>query len=85
MSTLFSAAVGFGSVEYEMVNHGNPPAHRLAEEFRTGPKTKGYVKTRDAGRILKDEDLMVAINSCPELKAFVNTILSLCDKTKVIP
>ena len=69
----------------EKVNHGNSPAHRLAAEFRTGPKTKGYVKTRDAGRILKDEDLLVAINACPELKDFVNTILTLCDPTKVIP
>jgi hypothetical protein len=69
----------------EKVNHNNPPAHRLADEFRTGPKTEGYVKTRDAGRILKDEDLMVAINACPELKAFVNTILTLCDPDTVIP
>jgi hypothetical protein len=69
----------------EKVNHGNSPAYRLAAEFRTGPKTKGYVKTRDAGRILKDEDLLVAINACPEMKAFINTILSLCDTSKVIP
>ena len=71
-------------LEPEKVNHGNPPAHRLAEEFRTGPKTKGYVKTRDVGRILKDEDLMVAIKACPELKAFVNTVLNLCDPKQVI-
>ncbi len=69
----------------EKVNHGNSPAYRLASEFRTGPKTEGYVKTRDAGRILNGEDLMVAINACPELKAFVNTILTLCDKSKAIP
>ena len=69
----------------ETINHGNSPAERLANEFRAGPKTKGYVKTRDAGRILKGEDLMVAINACPELKAFVNTILRLCDKKKVLP
>lgn len=69
----------------EKVNHGNSPASRLAAEFRIGPKTKGYVKTRDAGRILKDEDLLVSINACPEFKAFVNTILSLCDETKAIP
>jgi hypothetical protein len=61
----------------EKVNHGNSPAYRLAEVFRTGPKTQGYVKTRDAGRILKDEDLSVAINACPELKAFVERIVSL--------
>lgn len=69
----------------ERVNHGNSPAYRLTDEFRTGPKTKGYVKPRDAGRILKDEDLMVAINACSEMKAFINTILNLCDKTKAIP
>jgi len=28
-------------------------------------------------RILKDKDLFIAINACPELKAFLNTILSL--------
>jgi len=62
----------------EKVNHGDPPAYRLAEVFRTGSKTRGYVKTRDAGRILKDEDLSVAINACPELKAFVERIIGLC-------
>jgi Domain of unknown function (DUF4276) len=62
----------------EKVNHGNPPAYRLAEVFRTGSKTKSYVKARDAGRILKDEDLSVAIDACPELKSFVDTIVTLC-------
>ncbi len=62
----------------EKVNHGNSPAYRLAEVFRTGSKTKSYVKARDAGRILKDEDLSVAINACPELKSFVDTIVTLC-------
>jgi hypothetical protein len=68
----------------EKVNHGNSPAKRLAKEFRTGLKTHGYVKTRDVGRILSGEDLMVAINACPELKAFVKTILNLCDPHQVI-
>ena len=62
----------------EKVNHINPPAYRLAEVYRNGSKTKSYVKPRDAGRILKDEDLMVAINACTELKAFINRILGLC-------
>jgi len=30
------------------------------------------------GRILRDNDLSVAIAQCSELKALVNTILSLC-------
>ena len=62
----------------EKVDHDNSPAYRLAEVFRTGSKTKSYVKARDAGRILKDEDLSVAIDACPELKAFVETIVTLC-------
>jgi hypothetical protein len=61
----------------ERVNHGNSPAYRLKEVFRIGPKTDGYVKTRDAGRILKDQDLGVAIDACSELRAFVNTIIKL--------
>ena len=62
----------------EKVNHGKSPAYHLAEVFRTGSKTRSYVKARDAGRILKDEDLSVAVNACPELKAFVDTVISFC-------
>jgi hypothetical protein len=69
----------------EMINHGNSPAYRLKEVFEVGKKCDSYVKVRDAGRILKDEDLMVSIRVCPELKAFVNTILNLCDPSQVIP
>lgn len=63
----------------EQVDHGRPPAHRLQELFRQSPRGRHYVKTRDAGRILRDQDLMVAVNACPELKALVNTILTVCD------
>jgi Domain of unknown function (DUF4276) len=62
----------------ERVNHNKSPAYWLAEVFRTGPKTQSYVKARDAGRILAGEDLSLAIDKCPELKAFVDTILTLC-------
>ena len=63
----------------EAVNHGNSPAYRLKEIFRLGTKTNDYVKARDAGQILRGEDLMVAINECAELRAFINTILKACD------
>lgn len=69
----------------EKVDHGKPPAHRLAEVFRTGQGGKYYVKTRDASRILRGEDLLIAANACSELKAFLNTILGLCDEGKLIP
>ncbi len=62
----------------ESVNHSNPPAYRIKEIFEIGKCRDSYVKPRDAGRILKDNDLLVSIKQCPELKAFVNTIISVC-------
>jgi len=61
----------------ESVNHSRPPASLLAETYRTGSKGKAYKKPIDAQAILKDQDLLIAINKCPELKAFVNTLLRL--------
>lgn len=63
----------------EQVNHDNPPAHWLKGIFLSGSKGKAYVKPRDAARILRDNDLLAAAQACPELKEFINTILSLCD------
>jgi hypothetical protein len=61
----------------EAVNHGNPPAYRLEELFKLGGRNK-YNKPREAQRILRGKDLTVAADACPELKAFLNTILELC-------
>lgn len=63
----------------EQVNHDNPPAHRIREIFRAGSRGKAYVKPLDASRILRGKDLLVSAQACPELKAFLNTILGLCD------
>ena len=68
----------------EKVNHDKPPSYRIREVFRIGKSGKRYVKPRDAGRILRENDLAVAIGQCPELKSFVNTILTACG-SKVIP
>ncbi|MBI2957435.1 MAG: DUF4276 family protein [Chloroflexi bacterium] len=62
----------------EIVNNHHPPSYRIAEVFRIGRKGKAYVKPRDASHILRENDLMVAIAQCPELKSFVNTILHVC-------
>jgi hypothetical protein len=62
----------------ETVNHTNPPAYRIKEIFEIGRSRDSYVKPRDAGRILSKNDLGVAVAECPELKAFVNTIISVC-------
>ncbi|HUY15114.1 MAG TPA: DUF4276 family protein [Terriglobia bacterium] len=62
----------------EAVNHDRPPSVRIEEIFRVGKCRGGYVKPRDAGRILRENDLLVAAKACPELRAFLNTILNLC-------
>lgn len=62
----------------ETINHNNPPAHRIREIFGIGCCRDSYIKPRDAGRILRDNGLAVAVDQCSELKALVNTILSVC-------
>lgn len=68
----------------EQVNHGKPPAHRLREVFRTGDKGKAYIKPIGAAAILRDQDLTVAANACPELKSFLNTILDVCGGARLL-
>jgi hypothetical protein len=61
----------------ELINHDKPPADRIKEAYRLGECRSDYKKPIDAPKILKDQDLMLAITACPELRAFVNTILKL--------
>jgi hypothetical protein len=68
----------------ETVNHDNPPSYRIQEIFRIGRCNSDYDKPIHGKAILKKNDLMIAIQVCPELKAFVNTIISLC-KGEEIP
>ena len=62
----------------EQVNHNNPPSYRIKEIFELGTCRDSYIKPRDAKRILERNDLLLSAQACPELKAFLNTILSLC-------
>ena len=66
------------SIKPESVNHNNPPSHRIMEIFEIGQCRDSYVKPRDAARILRESDLSVSIAQCSELKALINTILSVC-------
>jgi hypothetical protein len=67
----------------ENVNHNKPPSKRLQEVYRTGSKKRSYVKEREAAGILRGKNLMIAIVACNELKAFINTILSLCNSAPI--
>ena len=68
----------------ESVNHNKPPSFHIKEIFERGTVRESYNKARDAGRILRDNDLSVAVNKCPELKAFVNTILRVCNAQELM-
>jgi len=68
----------------ETVNHQKPPSYCIKEVFSSGKRGKDYNKVIDGMAILKNNDLMIAIKACPELKAFVNRIISLCDEEKII-
>jgi hypothetical protein len=61
----------------ESVNHHHPPSYHVKEIFRIGNAGRYYTKTRNAKRILEGKDLSIAASSCPELRAFLNTILTL--------
>ncbi len=64
------------SMTPESVNHNKPPSAYLEEAYRTGKK-RAYRKVSDATAILRGQDLEVSAKACPELKAFLNTILTL--------
>lgn len=66
----------------ETVNHDKPPAYRLKEIFESG-KASSYNKIIHGRKILEKSDLMVSIQACPELKMFVNCILSLCNGQEI--
>lgn len=67
----------------ETVNHQKPPSYHIKEIFKLGQK-QDYNKPIHGKKILEKNDLMLAIQACPELKAFVNRIISLCDASKAI-
>lgn len=64
------------SANPENVNHNRPPSEHLRAVFRAGGR-RTYKKTRDAAIILRGKDLGVAASACPELRAFLNTIITL--------
>jgi uncharacterized protein DUF4276 len=67
----------------ENVNHMHPPSYHIREIFRTGTRREAYSKPRDANRILRGKDLDIAAAQCAELKAFLNTIITLSGGTAI--
>src|SRR5437879_3483322 len=54
----------------ETVDHNKPPSRWITEAYRTGGKRDGYVKARDAVKILVGQDLEIAARYCSQFKAF---------------
>jgi hypothetical protein len=65
----------------EEVNLERPPSKRLNELYRTAKPPQKYVKPIEMATILRNQDLTVAANQCPELKSLLNTLLSLTGLT----
>lgn len=65
----------------ENVDHQRPPSYHIKEIFRIGTCRDAYSKPRDANRILRGKDLTVSASRCPELKGFLNRIITLCGGT----
>jgi hypothetical protein len=61
----------------ETVNHDRPPARHLADLFLSGANKRAYSKIRDGAAILRGQDLDVSAKRCPELRAFLDTIMGL--------
>ena len=67
----------------ESINHTRPPSVHVRAMFADGKCRNHYSKVRDAAAILRGKNLTIAANQCPELKSFLNTILSLCGGEKL--
>lgn len=61
----------------EAINHDRPPSQLLKDVFGTGPHRVDFQKILHSARILRGQDLTIAAQACPELRAFLNTILTL--------
>jgi hypothetical protein len=62
----------------ELVDELNPPAHRLRALYQLArPAPRRYAKATEMNAILRGKDLAVSAARCPELKAFLNTLLAL--------
>ena len=65
------------------MNLTRPPSVRIKEIFRVGSRGRDYVKPRDAERILRENDLLLASAACPELRGLLNTVIGLCGGERV--
>ena len=60
----------------EEVDRDHPPSRRLNELYRIAKPSRKYVKPIEMAAILRNQDLTVAADQCPELRNLLNTLLT---------
>jgi hypothetical protein len=63
----------------EQVNLDYPPSKRLGELYRLAKPPRKYIKPIEMAAVLRDKNLMIAADQCPEFRALLNTLLALSD------
>ncbi len=76
IQSIFRSTAKKPRINPEQINHDKPPSKLLSEVARTS-RSRKYSKTLHLETILKDQDLAIAANECPGLKALLNRILEL--------
>jgi hypothetical protein len=68
-------------VNPEQINDTKPPSYHIKELYSLADRR--YNKIRDAHAILKDKDLSVIARACPEMRAFLNTLLRISELPEI--
>ena len=63
----------------EQVDDIKPPSYHLKGLYQRANPPRKYVKTTQMPAILKNKDLTISANACPEFKSLLNTLLKLND------
>lgn len=67
----------------ESVNHTHPPSYHIKGDFSDRQSSGKLLKTKGRKPNFAGQDLAVAASQCPELKAFLNTVINLCGGTPI--
>lgn len=70
-------------VHPEEVDGEDPPAKRLKALYDRAKPPRRYIKPVEMNAILRGKDLTVIATSCPEFRAFLNTLLRLAGLSEI--
>lgn len=67
----------------EEIDGEHPPSERLEELYRLSKPPRKYIKPVEMNAILRGKDLTIIATSCPEFRAFLNTLLRLSGLSEI--